>query len=122
VSESDPLTGAKRKFKVSILVRWEKLQKLLSGTDERVRRYKEELFGSAVVEEFPDEYNELNVIKKAGSWVDFYKFKELPIHLRAKLMAHTYLESIVEILQRHDSLQKQKIRQMENRASSNQNG
>jgi hypothetical protein len=75
------------------------------------------LLGSSIVEEYPDEYNVISIVKKAGDWKDFDAFQALPIHTRAKLIAHSYLENIVEILGRHDSLQKQKVKAMENRHS-----
>ena len=107
----NPVDGLRTKSKVSILERWQTIQtNLLHGKDDRSRRYKEELFGKSANYEYSDEYNALSVLRVNVDWVsaDDYS-RRVSIHTRAKLIAQTYLEGIIDTLQRHDDMMKKKL-------------
>lgn len=97
---------------MSVLERWQTIQKnILHGNDEKSRRYKEELFGKSSNYEYSEEYNALSVIRTNVDWYRADTFKDaVNIHTRAKLIAQTYVEGIIDTLQRHDDLMKQKLK------------
>lgn len=81
--------------------------KLLEGRSEAVAKYKEELLGSSTEVDSPDLYNLINVAKQLN--IPYPRFKKIEIHDRAKMIAQHYLENMVDLIRRHDSLQKQKM-------------
>lgn len=108
----NPVDGLRTKSKVSVLERWQTIQEnILSGKDEKSRRYKEELFGKSSNYEYSEEYNALSVLRNNVDWIHADTFRDVVnIHTRAKLIAQTYIEGIIETLQRHDDLMKQKLK------------
>lgn len=108
--QTNPANGAKLRLEVPILIRWEKLQKLLSGKDKRIDAYRRELFGSDIIETSPDEYQHYGILEKLNLLHMGGTFEELPIRERAKIYAYLYLKNIVDILDRHTQLQEKNIK------------
>ncbi len=108
----NPVDGLRTKCKVSVLERWQTIQNnILHGKDDKSRKYKEELFGKSANYEYSEEYNALSVIRNNVDWIYADDFKDnVNIHTRAKLIAQTYIEGIIETLQRHDDIMKQKLK------------
>lgn len=53
----------------------------------------------------------ISVLRNNVDWISADAFKDVVnIHTRAKLIAQTYLEGIMDTLQRHDDLMKQKLK------------
>ncbi len=75
--------------------------------------------GSSSNLEYPDDYNLLSIVKKNVDWTNVDKFlKETSIHTKAKLIAQSHIEGIVDVLQRHDDLQKQKMKSLQSGKSN----
>lgn len=88
-------------------VRYNRIMKLLENTSDAMTKYKEELLGSSTEFRNPDLYNLMEIGKEvAGTYLDFV---EQPIRMQAKLIAQHYLSNMVEIVKRHDMLQRQKM-------------
>jgi hypothetical protein len=81
--------------------------KILENKSDAMVKYKEELLGSGTDFRSPDLYNEMELGKEvAGTYLLFLK---QPIRMQAKLIAQHYLSNMVEIVKRHDRLQRQKL-------------
>lgn len=106
-----------------MLERWQTLQSnILSGNDEKSKRYKEELFGKSSNYEYSEEYNALSVLRNNVDWISADSFVDtVNIHTRAKLIAQTYIEGIVDTLQRHDDMMKQKLKDQVSKAQGTTN-
>ena len=104
-----------------MLERWQTIQEnLLHGKDDKSKRYKEELFGKSSNYEYSEEYNALSVLRNNVDWISADEFRDkVNIHTRAKLIAQTYIEGIIDTLQRHDDLQKQKMKDQMSKTQGN---
>lgn len=120
LTEEDPRTGQKRKYKAPIFVRYERilnLQNLLKP--EKWRAYKEELFGTDTEVFTPEHFNELEIVKSLG--IDFRAWeRSYSIDLKARLIAKVQLSTLVEIVRRHDSLQREKLKKKEEESRQKQ--
>lgn len=114
ISEDDPRTGKKRKIKVPITIRYERilnLEKLYPPS--KWAAYKEELFGTGTDVFSPEHFNELEIISRLKG-VDYQKWEEeYSIDLQARLIAKVQLTTLVDLVRRHDQLQKDKQKKME---------
>lgn len=113
----NPIDGRRIKHKVSILERWRLIQEnVLHGKDDKSRRYREELLGQASNYEYSDAYNFLSILREKVNWADVDRFlAETDIHTKAKLIASSYIENVIDILQRHDDTMKQRLKNVANR-------
>lgn len=80
---------------------------LLSGSSDAMRKYKEELLGSSTEVDTPDEYTYIGLARDMG--MSYTAFKSIPILDRAKTIAQLYLSNMVDVIRRHDTLQRQKM-------------
>lgn len=83
---------------------------------EKWDKYKEELFGTNTEVFSAEVYDELQIVK--GLRVDFARWESYDIDLQAKLIAQTQLSNIVEIVRRHDQIQAENTKKMEQKAAS----
>lgn len=94
--------------------------KLFENKSDAVQKYREELLGSATEFDYSDTYNMLSLGKElVGSYMHFKEMIEDPTRVRvvAKLIAQHQLSSMVEVVQRHDTLQRQKMEKMQQQAT-----
>ena len=67
-------------------------------------KHKEELLGSTTEIFTADIYDEISAIRALE--VDYDDFLSWDIHTQAKLLAHLYLENMIEIIRKHDRITK----------------
>ena len=75
---------------------------------EKMEKYKEKLFGSSMEIIAPDTYNMIGYGPElTGSYPEFKAMLEDPVQIReaAKMIAHTRLKNMIEVIQRHRRLQ-----------------
>jgi hypothetical protein len=111
ITEEDPRTGHKRKVKVPIFVRYQRILAIENQVKPDVwRKYKEELFGTDTEVFAAEHYTEIDIIQRLG--VDYRVWEdEYDIDLKARLIAKVQLSAIVDIVRRHDQLQRDKEKQ-----------
>lgn len=77
-------------------------------TDEKtkdlpaVRKHKEELLGTTTEIFTGDLYDEISAIRALE--VDYETFLRWDVHTQAKVLAHLYLDNMVEIIRKHDRI------------------
>lgn len=101
-----------------IFVRYERILNLRNLLKpDQWRTYKEELFGTDTEIFAPEHYNELEIVKSLG--IDFRLWEEeYDIDLKARLIAKVQISSVVELVRRHDTLQRDKQRKREQEAEA----
>ncbi len=100
-----------RKIMVPVSERYDRIMKLLENQSDSVQKYKEELIGSSTDMDYSDTYSMIGIGKElAGSYEEFLAMIYDPhrIRIAAKLIARNQLHNMVELVQRHDTLQRQK--------------
>lgn len=88
---------------------------LLQIKSDAMEKYKEELLGSATDFVTSDVYNMIGLGRELmGSYEEFSAMIHDPkrIRIAAKLIAHHQLKNMVELVQRHDMLQRQKMEKL----------
>ena len=113
IRETIPGTTQQREVQVPISVRYNRIMKILEGNSDAVLKYKEELLGSTTDIDSPDTYTLISLAKSLNlTWTEF---KAIPVRDRAMMIAHHYLDSMIEVIRRHDSLQRQKMEKFQNK-------
>lgn len=112
VMEKNPITGKKQKINVPIIVRFQRISKLLQDDSEQARKYKKKLLGSSVVEVSTVLYDEIDLISSAGLITIYPEWEHWDIHTKAKIMAYQSLKSMIEIISRHDEYQKENLEKL----------
>jgi hypothetical protein len=119
VTEDDPDTGRKRRYKAPIFLRYQRILDIEKLVKPEVwRAYKEELFGTDTEVFSLDYFNELDVVKHLG--IDFLAWEtEYDNNLKARLIAKCQLQNVVDLVRRHDQLQRDKDRKRAAEAKAN---
>lgn len=78
---------------------YERVMKLLNKDDERIKEYRKRVVGDTAHISAPSEYHILGIIKELG--ITIVDWDSYPITHRAKLLAHHYIKSMVEVIDRH---------------------
>lgn len=108
---------------ISVSERYDRIMKLLENKSDAVQKYKEELLGSATDFIYSDVYSLIGLGKElVGSYEAFQEMLVDPYRVRAaaKLIARHQLHNQVEVVQRHDMLQRQKMEKF-NKQAQNKN-
>jgi len=97
-------------IKVPIYIRFERIMALVAKSE----KYRKELMGSGLKTFTGELYDE---IAMCGSerMPDYHIYKELDIHLQAKLSAQFMLSNMVEVVERHDKIQADRLKKFENK-------
>ena len=101
-----------RNIMVPVSERYDRIMKLLDNKSDAVQKYKEELIGSSTDMDYSDTYHMIGLGKElVDSYEEFLKMIYDPYRIRiaAKLIARHQLHNMVELVQRHDTLQRQKM-------------
>lgn len=120
-----PLTSIKeqteqgiRNVLVPVTERYDRILKLLENKSDAVQKYREELMGSSTEFDYSDTYAMIGLGKDiVGSYEELYAMLGDPYRVRtaAKLIARHQLSNMVELVQRHDMLQRQKLEKLQNK-------
>lgn len=111
--------------KVSVVERYERIMRIFENKSDAVQKYKEELLGSATEFDYSDTFNMIGLGKElVGSYMTFKAMMEDPREIRtiAKMIAQFQLKNMVEVVQRHDTLQRQKMEKMQNKVNKANKG
>lgn len=104
-----------RTVRVSVQERYGRIMRLLEGDSEAVVKYREELLGNATIFDTSDLYNMIGLGKTlVGSYVRLKAMIEHPYRIRqaARMIAQYWLDNMVQVVQRHDQLQREKLRKL----------
>ncbi len=105
-----------RKVLVPVQERYDRIMALFENKSDLISKYKEELIGSSTDMDYSDTYTLLGLGKElVGSYEEFREMIYDPqrIQTAAKLIARHQLHNMVELVQRHDTLQRQKQEKFE---------
>lgn len=117
----DMTTGRIEKVNVSILYWYIKFdENILSANTSAAKKYREELFGAAPLEETPELFSEYAFYKEHSITED--AFQQLDLQTRARMRAHHFLSGLVQLRETHLQKMKEKRerREQEARAKAEQ--
>lgn len=105
-TQNDPYTGRRTKKKTPVFERYQRLMETLGKkSNEKIKEYRNKLFGHNVVDESTELFDHLNIVKAIntplGEWDTW------DVHIQAKYIAHHQLSNMIDILNRHAELQQQ---------------
>jgi len=102
--ETDPITGRKITKKLSILVRYARIMKLIEDKKDTtaMRKHREELFGGLTPIYGSPRYTDLSVIHAIG--IPPTIWREMNLDEQAQQIARHYLESMIDTITRHDNI------------------
>ncbi len=103
------LEGNVRKEKtISLAERWNEVQKLLDSDTPQIKRHKESLFGHDSHIDTGGLFSEISLCKRDGM-PPYHEFIKLPIGSRARYIAFATIDSMKELIERHESLLKKNL-------------
>jgi hypothetical protein len=117
ITETDPVNGSKFRRLVPIFIRYDRLMNLIENdSSDRMRRYKEKLFGTDTEVSTGDKYNLFSMLKELQ--ITIQEWEEMTIHQQESTRAHYQLSGIVSLIRRHDELQRENLKKLEDKANA----
>lgn len=103
-----------------IFVRYQRILDLENKLKpEMWTKYKDELFGTDTEVFAPERYNEFDIVQRLRidprRWMTVYE-----LDIKAQLIAKVQLSTVVDIVRRHDQLQKEKEKKRQDEANRKQ--
>ena len=100
--------NVRKRKTITLMERWDEVQILLNTDTPQIKKHKEKLFGHDSNIETGGLFSEISLCKRDGM-PTYHDFIKLPIGIRAKYIAFATLDSMKEIIERHDSLLKENL-------------
>lgn len=77
-------------------------------------KYREKLFGSKLKTESGELYDMMSMCS-SERMPNFHEFIQMDLHLQAKLTAQFMLSNMVDVVERHDKLQEEALKKLEDK-------
>lgn len=113
IRETHPVTKRPMLIQAPIYVRYERIMKIVNAND----KYRKKLLGSSLKTESGELYDMINMCS-SDKMPNYSEFITLDLHLQTKLTAQFMLSNMVDVVERHDKLQEEAIKKIEDKAKS----
>jgi hypothetical protein len=94
---------------VPLIEKWREIQAMLEGDSPAVKEHREKLFGSPGDIDTNGIFGEISLCKRDGM-PPYHEFKSLPIRERARYIAFASVDSMKEIVERHNKIMKDNMK------------
>ncbi len=98
--------GVLKELIIPLIERWEEVNEQINKDTPQAKKHREKLFGNDSKIKTGELFGEIALCKRDGM-PEYHVFKSLPIRDRARYIAFATLDSIKEIVERHEALLKE---------------